>query len=424
MMTSEPAKLSKLAPLTIGEISVRVLLASVGIVLGFFLAEAVARIALPPGNWSPGSPFSTSGLVEVKGGSFKTKPDLDTKLQFTWFPGTRVLTDHEGWRIPAEKTPVPENAKTVLLVGASFTWGFGVEAEEAWPFVMERMLADSDHPVRIINAAQMGHTLPQMLAILEQWPDDRLPDAVIIALPMGGLYVLGMGSEFENTQLENAATALQNLNLGLDESGSVLEDVYGWMMRIDRRPKSAVTDWVQTHSAIGHRVIRRMATLSAPQAIVERRGERDFDGMAKRCEAVGKRLNAAWRRFAEKKIPLAVVIEPIHQNALDGALRDITPRDLDVLIAFKRASGMARSEPPALDLARPDGNPDYLHLDSAAGGDFNDPIDMHYNPKGHKKVAERVAVFLKKLITTPVVVETQPQSKPKPKPKPPKKAPK
>lgn len=422
MTTADSKNTNIPLPLSAKEIAVRTLLAVVGISVGFLVAEAVARIALPPGNWSPGAPFSTSGLVELKGGSFKTKPNLDTKLQFTWFPATRVITDDEGWRIPEERTPVPEDAKTVLFVGASFTWGFGVEAEDAWPFVLERMLAGSDHPIRVINAAQMGHTLPQMLAILEQWPDDRMPDAVVIALPMGGLYVLGMGSEFENTQVENTATALQNLNLGLDESGSVLEDVYGWMMRIDRRPKTAVTDWVQTHSVIGHRVIRRMAMLSAPQQIVERRGERDFDGMTKRCEAVGQRLNAAWRRFAEKKIPLALVIEPIHQNALDGALRDITPRDLEVLIAFKRASGMARNQPPSLDLARPEGNPDYLHLDSSAGGDFNDPIDMHYNPKGHKKVAERVAVFLKKLLTTPVVVESQPQSKPKPKPS--KKAPK
>ena len=69
---------------------------------------------------------------------------------------------------------IPEAEPWVLTVGCSTTFGWGVEAEQAWPEQLERLLG-----VEVINAGVPGHSTHQGLPFAEPLIARR-PDAVIL----------------------------------------------------------------------------------------------------------------------------------------------------------------------------------------------------------------------------------------------------
>ncbi len=101
-----------------------------------------------------------------------------------------VETSSLGFRddeFPIEKPP---GELRILCVGDSFTFGSGVQAEDAWPQVLERMLAArSEGPVQVINGgfAAGSHYPP---GYLDWLTDDGLafePDEVILGICLNDL---------------------------------------------------------------------------------------------------------------------------------------------------------------------------------------------------------------------------------------------
>lgn len=73
----------------------------------------------------------------------------------------------------------------MLAVGDSFTFGFGVEANQTWPKQLQSMLSlesDVSGPVRVINAGISGYGLRQMRLLLGELFDDLRPDLVIVGV--------------------------------------------------------------------------------------------------------------------------------------------------------------------------------------------------------------------------------------------------
>ena len=364
-----------------------------GIVFGLLAAEGTTRLVCAGGNWTPNSPFSSNGLGPAPGESFRLRPNLRTNLQLAWQPKTAIIADERGWRVPRADYPRPPVGESVLFVGASFTFGFGVEAEESYPFVAEHLLAESPRPIRVHNASLMSHTLPQMLAVLENLPPGVEPDRVFICLPLGGLYILGLGSTAEAVSFVDNDGGLSNLTLAGGGLHLELEDVGGWLMRIDRRPKTAFTDFVQTRTAVGHRAVRRLTQAFRPQRIVERKDPIDKQLLTKACGAIGERLGRVNRDFAKRGVRVHLVYERIHERLLEMFARRLDEGDMEYFRAFGRASGIATRELEILDLTNPS-SPNYVPLDDAYGGDFLVPFDDHYSIRGHRKVGERLAQWL------------------------------
>jgi acyl-CoA thioesterase-1 len=70
---------------------------------------------------------------------------------------------------------------TVVFLGDSLTAGFGLAAEEAYPALVERLLAERALPVRVVNAGVSGDTSAGGLARLD-WLLAQRPAIVFVCL--------------------------------------------------------------------------------------------------------------------------------------------------------------------------------------------------------------------------------------------------
>lgn len=128
-------------------------------------------------------PAWTENLVVVRGPQvFAFKPHatgvfpggVDTKRTFPYRTNAEGLRDRDR---PA-KTP---GTKRVLVMGDSYTWGYAVAEEEAFPQVAERVLAERGRPdIEVINGGVPDYNSRQERQLLEQLIPIYQPDAVVL----------------------------------------------------------------------------------------------------------------------------------------------------------------------------------------------------------------------------------------------------
>jgi acyl-CoA thioesterase-1 len=85
------------------------------------------------------------------------------------------------------------SAATIVALGASNTFGKGVERNQAYPSQLEAMLSAKGYQVRVINAGVSGETTGQMLSRL----DGAVPNgtSVVILQPGGNDARKGVGAD-------------------------------------------------------------------------------------------------------------------------------------------------------------------------------------------------------------------------------------
>ena len=126
----------------------------------------------------------TGHLVVVRGAQvFAFKPHasgvfpggVDSKRTFPYRTNGHGLRDRDR---PA-KAP---GTKRVLVIGDSYTWGYAVAEEEAYPQVAERLLAQRGRPdIEVINGGIPDYNSRQERQLLEQLIAIYQPDAVFLA---------------------------------------------------------------------------------------------------------------------------------------------------------------------------------------------------------------------------------------------------
>jgi lysophospholipase L1-like esterase len=109
---------------------------------------------------------------------FEARPNLDLRLA-----GWRVVTDGNGLRMrdtpPSEPTPAGEPLR-IAVVGASGSFGLGVQAGQAWPWCMaDRLQAVLDHPVEVLNVSVSAYVATQEARIFELRALPWHPDLVV-----------------------------------------------------------------------------------------------------------------------------------------------------------------------------------------------------------------------------------------------------
>jgi lysophospholipase L1-like esterase len=93
----------------------------------------------------------------------------------------RISTDEDGARNGPRGPPSPE-AELVVLLGDSYTFGWGVDTEETYPaFLDERLAAESGSAVRVLNLGVGGYGLTQASLRLARWVA-RHPEARVRAV--------------------------------------------------------------------------------------------------------------------------------------------------------------------------------------------------------------------------------------------------
>jgi lysophospholipase L1-like esterase len=80
----------------------------------------------------------------------------------------------EGFRVP-DPSQIPDGPPRVVAIGDSNTWGYGVQAESAWPEVLDRALPNA----AVVNMGTLGYSSFQGYQTLRKYGEALKPAAII-----------------------------------------------------------------------------------------------------------------------------------------------------------------------------------------------------------------------------------------------------
>ena len=165
------------------ELAGRVLLVTVSTVIAVACAEVFFRLYTEH-TFDRKFPPWTGNLVVVRGAQvFAFKPivsgvfpgNVDQTRTFPYRTNAHGLRDHDR----AAKAP---DTKRVLVVGDSYTWGYAVAEDEAYPQVAERLLAERGRAdIEVLNGGVPDYNSRQERVLLERLMPIYQPDAVFLA---------------------------------------------------------------------------------------------------------------------------------------------------------------------------------------------------------------------------------------------------
>jgi len=96
----------------------------------------------------------------------------------------RVATNALGFREPRLPAPKPPDTVRIVVIGDSFTQGYGVEEADSYPRQLEVLLGARDHSRRyeVINLGVPGTSPPDYLYNLREFGMAYHPDVVVVGL--------------------------------------------------------------------------------------------------------------------------------------------------------------------------------------------------------------------------------------------------
>lgn len=155
---------------TTDETTRRLWLVAIGCAAGIALVEIAARTAT--GSLLAWHPKDGSQYVDIDPWLGRIpKPGLSLRHP----SGFAVSIGPHGTRSNGDASPRAERPLT-LVVGDSFAFGDGVDDEDSWPAILERLSAE-----RVINAAVPGFGLDQMILRAERLVPIYTPDRLIVS---------------------------------------------------------------------------------------------------------------------------------------------------------------------------------------------------------------------------------------------------
>jgi lysophospholipase L1-like esterase len=241
------------------------------------------------------------------------------------FEGTRVVTDFDGFRVgtPEEATYPVHSAgnKLVVALGASPTFGYGVELHQAWPAVVGQLLQGAFPGVKVRNAGQIGFS---------SWQGRQVLDEVLGAFSPHLLLVSFVENDIERLRFF--------FPQAVEDGGVPLPTARGaaWYNRLRALPPTA---W-------GLRTLERLAARLAPA----RRARQVFElehvrSLPATYEA---NLRAIIARARDRGVPVVLVVLPFRlpqptppqppevPGLLEGARAALAAGDLERALAVAR----------------------------------------------------------------------------------------
>jgi lysophospholipase L1-like esterase len=312
------------------------------------IAEGVARLVFPPPDVSRhreheqiiqtlGLPSLNDTMIADAALFWKLKPDLrgrriagrirETPIGFT------VSTNHEGLRGP--EIPAAKRGLRILALGDSTTFGLGVEEDQTWPAVLQRLLQDGlPGGVEVINAGVPGYTAYQGLRYFEIRGAALRPDLVLATFGFNDADSWGSRSDFQTA----------------------------WMLRIRRWEKPLLASRLYG----GLKELTRGAEPASPAAKRPRLSPREFQFALSRLRD----------ECSARRIPLVLVIWPYANQMRSGG------NQLVIYQPLVEAFG-ARQGVPVVNLVN--------SFTERSGPLFFDHV--HANPAGCRAAAEALARF-------------------------------
>jgi len=166
-----------------------------GLVLGLTAAEATLREIAPPSDTKaiafPGSPRQYGYPANFGG----------------YAGGVRFMTNSSGFRGREFSEASPAKDFSVVVVGDSYAFGYGVEYANSFPAIIERELSSSGTPVKVFDLAMPGYNTAEELATLQEFAPHLHPDLILLSYHPNDIERHAASNE------NSGETIIQSLNL-------------------------------------------------------------------------------------------------------------------------------------------------------------------------------------------------------------------
>lgn len=164
------------------------------------------------------------------------KSNLSTTADSRGIPVYTVETNSKGLRDEAFQKRPPPNTTRILVIGDSFTFGWGLESEQRYTEILERKLDQSPSSsvdYQVINAAVPGWGMKDYYTFLKERGVGYNPDIVVIGLK---------GRDFVSKEKWDE-TAKDIRNAMRDELGKDAHPEPEWWDIVEQRISSRLDDY-------------------------------------------------------------------------------------------------------------------------------------------------------------------------------------
>lgn len=370
------------------------------IVLSSLLALTAAEILLRA--------FAPRRTVEVLSGlypamfkssdylPYRLRENYSGRLATTEFD-TSIRINSRGYR-NAEFGPGGDESLRILVIGDSFTFGWGVEANETYADRLRQILAERypSRPVEVINAGFAACYSPDTYYLYLKEEGLRLdPDVIIVGVFVGNDLDSDFAFENEWVETDAAGLPLRIRNRNSQVVGNV------WLPRVIpfryRAPLvhrlhvfQALADlWWELKprltAGIAHGVMASLDAWSGEPDDVPFIYRTNYAERTSQVMSRVQSLLAGMQRLAmQQRIPLYIMLIPDRVQFAPDAFRGLNAeiaKPQRLLREFFDREGMQ-----------------YLDLlpltDPVLGRSMYFPMDGHWNTLGHRSAAEQMAVYL------------------------------
>lgn len=152
-------------------------------------------------------------LVEDPVIFWRVRPHLDTKFQ-----GVNVTTNSLGFRGKEPAVSKRPGVHRIFCLGASPTFGWGVDYGNTYPFLLEQSLSRGypSEEFEVANAGQIGYTTYQGIILLEKYLLRYSPDLITVSYALNDIdrYRFFRNEGISDSELKSAnplAVAVRNI---------------------------------------------------------------------------------------------------------------------------------------------------------------------------------------------------------------------
>lgn len=322
---------------------------AIGTIASALLAEIAVRIFFD-------EPVQPRFVTDPGYGVRWNQARIDTRHYVPGVYDIRITTNSVGMRgpreYPVERTP---ESVRIMLLGDSFTFGYGVEDSEVVSAILENDLGNSDRSeVEAINLGVSGFGQAEELITWRSRGAAYRPDAVAI------LY-------FDNDIGNNAISNLFSLDAGGNLTRTGAEYLPGSRLQ-ELLFAIAPIRWLFVHSEAWN-LIRNRLSILVQNAKLKERGLTSFDDTTPGGVQLTRTL-------------LKVLVSEIRATGAQVSIV-VIPNKTGMTSNFP----MTAEEVAAIDAKLIDGRTFLLDSDYL-------PKDGHWRPSGHLKVAKQLATWV------------------------------
>lgn len=290
-----------------------------------------------------------------------------------------VSISNQGLRDRTYQMPKPKNTRRILVLGDSFTWGWGVKVEDTFAKVLEKQLGRELPEIEVINAGVTGYGTDQELLWLEKIGYKFEPDIVIVFF-----FVNDLMDNSNSISYQIPKPIFVNDNGGLRLTNTPTPRL---VEELTDPPMALTSPAFLTHSSSFRILLTRAQSQSEAARWLDRSGLASLETLEQIDPKIPwfEQTNLLFKKIADrcKKLnaPLLIVLapdsrsigQPLDQTSpyfhLLGRLKEHRLEHLELNQVFTD-HGLTQA-----DLC--------LH-------NIDAKLNLHYSPAGHKIVAEAI----------------------------------